>query len=147
VNRPTEVLRRAVSAVRERSAAVAAQSERSLLLNTVLLGTAISAATGVVLTQYYSGDVLSSLSYSPADCNPVYDFGDYSARVGRHCFGDHSIIVSLGMQSNPWQSYIIKNPYPAAAMVPHMIFGVLGKWLGAPLVFRVVDTFTFDFAE
>jgi hypothetical protein len=49
-------------AVRERLLAVAGQSERTLLVGTVLLVTAVSATTGFVLTQYYSVDALSSLT-------------------------------------------------------------------------------------
>jgi hypothetical protein len=61
VNRPVEVLRGAVSATRERLLAVAGQSERTILLGTVLLMSAVSAMTGFVLAQYYSVDVFSSL--------------------------------------------------------------------------------------
>ena len=46
------------------------QSERTLLLGTVLLASVVSAATGFVLTQYFSVDVLSSLLYPPDDCWP-----------------------------------------------------------------------------
>ena len=61
MNRPLEVLRGAVSAIQERFAAVAGQSERIILLGTVPLASTVSAATGFVLAQYYSVDVLSSL--------------------------------------------------------------------------------------
>jgi hypothetical protein len=134
VKRPHELLRGAVSAIQERFAAAAGQSERTMLLGTVLLASAVSVVTGFVLTQYYSVDVPSSLSYFPYDCLP-----DWGVKVGRHCFGDYALPESLGMRPNPWEPYpippdfiLFQNNYPAAAMVPQTIFGVLGKWLGAP---------------
>jgi hypothetical protein len=134
VNRPLQVLRGAVSAVREPFAAVAGQSERTMLLGTVLLGTAVSVVTGFVLTQYYSVDVVSFLLFQPYDCQP-----DWGVKVGRHCFSDYALPEIVAMRPNPWQPYplspdfiLFQNNYPAAGMVPHMIFGLLGKWLGAP---------------
>jgi hypothetical protein len=137
VNRPLEVLRGAVSAIRERLTTVAGQSERTILLGTALLASAVSVATGFVLARYYSVDVISSLLvFVPSDCQL-----DWPAKVGRHCFGDYALPVSFGMRPNPWEPYPLylppdfkpaHNPYPAAGMVPQMIFGLLGKWLGAP---------------
>jgi hypothetical protein len=137
VNRPPEVLRGSVSAIRERLAAVAGQSERTILLGTVLLASAVSVVMGFVLARYYSVDVLSSVVISvPYDC-----YLDWGMKVGRHCFGDYALPVSLGMVPNPWEPlplYLfpdfkpVHNNYPAAGMVPQMIFGVLGKWLGVP---------------
>jgi hypothetical protein len=136
VKRPVELLQSAISPVRERFAVVASQSERTLLLGTVLLASAVSVVTGFILTQYYSVDVLSSLLYVPNDC-----YLDWGVNVGRHCFGDYSIPVSFAMLPNPWEHYPLyvapdfrplHNNYPAAGIVPHMIFGFLGKWLGAP---------------
>jgi hypothetical protein len=137
VNRPLEVLRGAVSAIREGLSAVTGQSERTILLGTVLLASAVSVATGFVLAQYYSVDVISSLIvFVPDDC-----YLDWPTRVGRHCFSDYSITVSIGMVPNPWAPFPLYLPpdfkpthfnYTAAGMVPHVIFGFLGKWLGAP---------------
>jgi hypothetical protein len=137
VNRSPEVLRGSVSAIRERLAAATSQSERTILLGTVLLASAVSVATGFVLAQYYSVDVISSLIvFIPDDC-----YLDWPTRVGRHCFSDYSITVSIGMVPNPWAPFPLYLPpdfkpthfnYTAAGMVPHVIFGVLGKWLGAP---------------
>jgi hypothetical protein len=137
VNRPVEVLRGAVSAIRERLWAVGGQSERTILLGTVLLASAVSVATGFVLAQYYSIDVISSLIvFVPDDC-----YLDWPMKVGRHCFSDYAITVSIGMVPNPWEPYPLYLPpdfkpthfnYTAAGMVPHVIFGFLGKWLGAP---------------
>jgi hypothetical protein len=136
VRPPQEVVRGAISAVRERLAAVAGQSERTILLGTILLASAVSAVTGFVLAQYYSIDVLSSLVFVPDDC-----YLDWGMKVGRHCFSDYSMSVGFGMRPNPWEPYpmyvpsglvLAHNNYPAAGMVPQMIFGVLGRWLGAP---------------
>jgi len=137
VNRSVQVIRGAVAAIRERLSAVDSQSERTILLGTVLLASAVSAATGFVLAQYYSVDTLSSLLvFVPDDC-----YLDWPTRVGRHCFSDYSITVSIGMVPNPWDPYPLYLPpdfkpthfnYTAAGMVPHIIFGYLGKWLGAP---------------
>jgi hypothetical protein len=137
VNRSREVLRCSVSAIRDRLSAVTGQSERTILLGTVLLASAVSVATGFVLAQYYSVDVISSLIvFVPDDC-----YLDWPTRVGRHCFSDYSITVSIGTVPNPWAPFPLYLPpdfkpthfnYTAAGMVPHVIFGFLGKWLGAP---------------
>ncbi len=68
VKRPIELFEGASSALRSQISAVANQSERTLLLGTVLLISAVSAAVGYVLTQYYSVDVISSLVSNPEDC-------------------------------------------------------------------------------
>ena len=59
MNRPLEGRRGAVAAIRERLSAVTGQSERTLLLGTILLASAVSAATGYLLTQCYAVDVLT----------------------------------------------------------------------------------------
>lgn len=126
----------AISAIRERFAVVAGQSERTTLLGTILLASAVSAVTVFVLTQYYSVDALSSLVFIPDDCSL-----DWGMKIGRHCFTDYAWPVSYGMRPDPWESFpvyvqsgvqLAHNNYPAAGMVPQMIFGVLGKWSGAP---------------
>jgi hypothetical protein len=138
VKRPLDALRGAISAVRDRFATVASQSERTILLGTVLLASAVSAATGFVLTQYSSVDVLSSLVSVPEDC-----FLDWGTKIGRHCFSDYGWMVGMGMRADPW-----REPYPlflpwynyqpqpagalAAGFLPHVLFGVIGKWLHAP---------------
>ncbi|HUO40336.1 MAG TPA: glycosyltransferase family 87 protein [Mycobacterium sp.] len=138
MKRPVDVLLGANSAVRERFASIAGQSERTILLGTILLASAISAVTGFVLAQYYSIDVLSSLVFVPDDC-----YLDWGMKVGRHCFSDYTMPMTLGMRPNPWEGYPVNtssgtnlayNNYPAAGMLPHMAFGLLGKWLGAPLL-------------
>jgi hypothetical protein len=138
VNRTPDALRGAVSAIGQRLSAVASQSERTILLGTVLLMSSVSAATGFVLTQYSSVDVLSSLVSVPEDC-----FLDWGTRIGRHCFSDYGWTVGMGMRPNPWgEPYPLflpwynyepqQNGYPAAGMVPQMLFGLLGKWLHSP---------------
>ncbi|WP_156296425.1 DUF2029 domain-containing protein [Mycobacterium paragordonae] len=135
---PVELLRGVPSAVRVRYATVARQSERSLLIGTVLVASAASAVTGFVLAQYYSVDVLSSLLYAPYDC-----MADWGMKVGRHCFSDYAIPVNFGMRPNPWEPYPLylppdfkpaTNNYTAGAMLPLMIFGVLGTVLGTPQI-------------
>jgi hypothetical protein len=136
VKRPIEVLRGTVSAIRDQFSAIANQSERALLLGTVLLVSAISAVIGYVFTQYYSLDVISSLVSTPDDC--IIAGGPH---IGRHCFSDYQLPVSFAMRPNPWAPYPLFLPpdyqpvhsnYPAAAMVPQLIFGLLGKWLSVP---------------
>ena len=136
VKRPIEMLEGAVWALRNQISAVANQPERTLLLGTVLLVSAVSAVVGYVLTQYYSVDVLSSLVSNPEDC--IINWGPH---FGSHCFSDYNLPVSWGMRPNPWAPYPLFWPpdyqpahpnYPAAAMVPQLIFGLLAKWLSAP---------------
>jgi hypothetical protein len=136
VKRPIEMLEGAASALRNQISAVTKQSERKLLLRTVVLVSGLSAAVAYVLTQYYSVDVLSSLVSNPEDC--IMNWG---SRIGRHCFSDYNLPVSWGMQPNPWAPYPLFWPpdyqpahpnYPAAAMVPQLIFALLATWLKAP---------------
>jgi hypothetical protein len=138
VSRSLEVLRGAISPVRDGFAAVAGQSERTILLGTILLATSLSAVTAFFLGQYYSIDVLSSLVFVPDDCQV-----DWGTRVGRHCFSDYGIQANVGMRPNPWAPYAITLPdhssrqvglsnYPAAGMLPQTTFGLLGRWLHAP---------------
>ncbi|WP_172830490.1 glycosyltransferase family 87 protein [Mycobacterium asiaticum] len=113
--------------------AVNSQSERTILLGTVLIASAVSGATGFVLAQYYSVDVLSSIFYPPQDC-----WLGRPTNVGRHCFNDYTILTGIGMRPDPWKPFpimvfghtaLIRTSYTAAAMVPIMIFAFLGKWL------------------
>lgn len=122
--------------VRQQFVTVRGQTERNILLGTVLVLSMVSAVTGFVLIQYYSIDVLSSLVFVPDDC-----YMDWGMKIGRHCFSDYTMPVSFGMRANPWDPYPMylppdfkpaMNNYPAAGMVPQMIFGLAGKWLGAP---------------
>jgi hypothetical protein len=139
VNRPVEVLRGAVTAIRVQLLAVAGQSERTLLLGTILLASAVSAAIGFVLAQYYSVDVLSSVVFHPMDC-----WLDWGTHIGRHCFGDYGWSLGVGMRPNPWEPYPVflpwnnyqadQNDYVAAGMVPQLLFGLLGRLLHAPLL-------------
>ena len=100
MNRPPEVLPGAVSAIRERLLRAVSQSERTILLGTILLASAVSAVTGFVLTQYFSVDVLSSFATLPQDC-----FFAWGTRIGRHCFSDYAVVVRYAMLPNPWEPY------------------------------------------
>lgn len=124
--------------VRQKLSAVTGQSERTVLLAMVLLASSVSVATGFLLANYFAVDVVPSLIvFVPGDC-----YFDWPTKVGRHCFSDYSITVSIGMTSNPWDPYPLFLPpdykpthfnYTAAGMVPHVLFGYIGKLLGAPL--------------
>lgn len=137
MNRPLEALQGVNSALKERTVAIGGQSERTILLGTVLLATMVSAVTGFVLAQYYSVDVLSSLIFVPDDC-----YLDWGMKAGRHCFSDYTMPVSFGMRANPWAPFpmgdhpvkFAYNNYPAAGMVPQMVFGLVARWLGAPVL-------------
>ena len=135
MNRPLEARRGPVMAIRQRLVAVTGQSERTILLGTVLLASAVSAVTGYVLTQYYSVDVLSSLMFFPEDC-----WGNWGTNIGRHCFSDYAMVVGAGTRPDPWEPYPMFPPhapiriaYPAAVL-PHLLFGLPAKWLGVPLL-------------
>ncbi|OBI89840.1 glycosyltransferase family 87 protein [Mycobacterium asiaticum] len=132
---PLETLRDATSGIRQRLSGIANQSERTILLSTVLLVTSLSAAAGFVLTQYFSVDVISSLLYFPEDC-----WRDWGAKIGRHCFSDYIWQADAALRADPWKPYPVflppdyrpyNNPYSAAATVPHAAFGLLGKLLGS----------------
>ncbi len=134
---PTEVMWGAVTAIRDQLTTFGSQSERTLMLGAVLLASVASAVTGFVLAQYYSVDVLASLTGVAEDC-----WLDWGAQIGRHCFSDYAITADEGMRPNPWGPYPTFLPwdnyqagwvnYPAAAMVPHLLFALPAKLLGAP---------------
>ena len=140
MNQPAKSRRGPVTAVREGFAAVTGQSPRTLVLGTILLASAVSGFTGFVLTQYFAIDAISSLMAFPyADC-----YLDWGTNIGRHCFSDYAYEVMFGMRANPWQPFEIVmqpdihqmavNNYPAAGTLPPLIFGLLGKFLGAPVL-------------
>jgi hypothetical protein len=145
VSRPVDALRDAVTAIRDQLLELTRQSERTLLLGAVLLASSVSAATAFVLAQYYSVDVFSSLTYIPEDC-----WDDWGTNVGRHCFADYGWVAYPAMQPNPWIHLLPPgwpaNPYPAAALVPHLVIGSLAKWLGAPRLGLVVYQFALTVA-
>jgi hypothetical protein len=124
-------------AIRKRVLTAASRSERTILLEVVLLASAVSAVVGFVLSQYYSVDVLSSLVAVPQDC--VLDWG---MKVGRHCFSDYALTTNLGAHPNPWEPYeatfsghsshLPGTNYLPANTLPHITFGLLGHWLHAP---------------
>lgn len=102
-----------------------AQSERTLLVGLILMASAVSAAIGYILTQYFSVDVLSSLICPPDDCYGIW-------HGQRHCFSDYATPVTVGARPNPWNPPILPNPYPAAAMVPYLIFAGPAAAAGVP---------------
>ncbi len=143
MNRPLEVFSAAASAIRGQLLVAAGQSERTILLGTILVVSAVSAARSFVLTQYFSVDALSHLVVSaPEDC-----LLNWGTQVGRHCFSDYGLTADEAMRPNPWEPYFLPNlkqmgqdlgafsahnNYSASGMVPQVSFGFLGKWLHAP---------------
>ena len=117
MTRPLGVLRGAVIAIRERLSVAACQSERTVMLGTILLASAVSAAMGYVLTQCYSVDVLVlSCCPSPRTAGSIG-----ACNIGRHCFSDYAMVVDAGMRPNPWEPYPMLLPpdyQPSAPRVP-----------------------------
>lgn len=136
MNQPAKSRRSPVTAIREGYTAVTGQSARTILLGTILLASAVSVALSYILADPYSIDMLSTLLNGPADC-----WVDWGMNIGRHCFSDYTMVVTAGLQANPW-SYEMSLPFgnyaplrvggPAAGMVPHLLFGLPAQWLGMP---------------
>lgn len=149
MNRPLEVLRGTASATRERISAVTSQSERTLLLGTILLVSAVSAATAYILTQLYSVDVFSTLLLVPQDC-----WIDWGMKIGRHCFSDYAMVTTGGIQPDPGDYTIALppdyQPTPigtwAPARIPYLLFGMPAYWLGAPRLGLVTYLLTLTLA-
>lgn len=120
-----EVLLGTVSAIREQLSAAVGQSERTIMLSTILIATAVSGAIGFILTQYFSVEVFSSL------VRPPYDCWSTGMPVGRHCFNDYQSIAFGVALLNPWAPPY-QLVYPAANLLPAMIFSVPAAWLHAP---------------
>ena len=106
MDRTAELLRGAVLAVRGWFSTLASQSERTILLGTVLLASAVSAATGFVLNQYYSVRRAFLSRFLPEDC-----FLDWGTQIGRHCFSDYGWTLGVGMRPNPWEPYRMFLPW------------------------------------
>jgi hypothetical protein len=125
VNRPLEVLAGGVSAIWAQLSAVVGQSERTIMLGTIVMASTVSAAVCFVLAHYYSVDVFSSLTWPPNDCWPT------GMKVGQHCFNDYEATAVVAARPNPWAppNHLV---YPAAGLVPHMIFAAPAAWLHAP---------------
>lgn len=127
-----------IARAREQARAVTGAPERELVLGGVLVFTGISAVIGFVLTQYLGIDVLSSVVSTPYDCWIHTD-----VHVGRHCFSDYSMAMGQALRPDPWAPYpminfnktnLAGNPYPAAALVVHSVFGLAGHLLHSPAV-------------
>ncbi|MEE6138724.1 glycosyltransferase family 87 protein [Mycobacterium sp. 050128] len=140
MNQSATLLRNPVTSIRAGYTAITSQSPRTLVLGTILLASAVSGFTGFVLTQYFAIDAISSLLAFPyADC-----YLDWGTNIGRHCFSDYAYEVMFGMRANPWQPFEIilqpdihqmaVNNYPAAGTLPPLIFGWVGKLVGAPVI-------------
>ncbi len=111
MNKPRGALRpRAVIRTRDRLLAVTGESERTVLLGTILLGSAVLAAIGFVLAEYYSVDVLALLAVFPDDC-----WANWGAKIGRHCFSDYAMLVGSGMR--PTQMGLIAYVFALAISV------------------------------
>lgn len=128
------MLRRIATATRA-GVVAATQSERTFLLGVILLGSAISAATIYVLTQWYSVDALSSLLFAPEDC-----WLDWGVNIGRHCFSDYAMIAAVSTHSNPGDYMMALppdyQPIPigtwAPARIPVALFALPAHLLGMP---------------
>lgn len=124
MNRPLGVLRGAATATRERISAVTSQSERTLLLGAILLGSALSAATAYVLVQCYAVDVVSTLLLVPQDC-----WLDWGMNVGRHCFSDYAMVATVSVRADP-------SEYPVL-LPPSYLPGAIGTWAPARLPYAL----------
>lgn len=85
-----------MTASRERLWAIGSQSERTLMLGTILLASVISAATAYALSQWYAVDVFSTLLVVPGDC-----WLDWGMNIGRHCFSDYAMVAAAGFNPIP----------------------------------------------
>ena len=107
------------------------QSELTLLLGAILLLSSAAAVLVFVLEKYFMADPSSSLIFRPADCYP-----SMQPIAGQHCFSDYGWSIHHGMRANPWDSAPLHwrdvNDYTAAALLPPMIFALIGSWLHAP---------------
>lgn len=124
--------------IRARVLAIIAIPERTLMLGAILIVSSVSVATAFVLIQYLQIDALTSLLVSPPeDC-----LVSGAPPLGRHCFSDYLMPVELGLRPNPWEPYPVVMPgfdgrpfmnnYPPAAMLPQLVFGLLGYAVGSP---------------
>lgn len=134
MDRPLKARRGAVNGIRNRLLDATTQTDRTIFLGAVLLLSTFSAAMGYFLSQCYAVDVPSSLLLNPPeDC-----WLDWHVNIGRHCFSDYALVVDAGTRPNPWD--VLQIPahqasgmiYPAAGMIPHLLFGLPAKWLGMP---------------
>ncbi len=61
-------------------------------------------------------------------------------KVGQHCFNDYGALSFVVARPNPWEPFqwadqlLDPTAYPAAALVPHVIFASPAAWLHAPLL-------------
>ncbi len=135
MTRPHKVLHVGVTAMRERRRALTSQSERALLLGTILLLSAVSATTAYFLAQCFSVDIIGSLLYPAEDC-----WADWGMNIGRHCFSDYAEIANVSLHASPGDYPVslppnyqpVKIGFPAAGRIPHTLFALPAHWLGTP---------------
>lgn len=141
MDRVRTVLSRVFTAVRERFSAVAGFSERTLMLGAILVLTTVTAVLLFVFMQYFSVNLLSSYVTLGSDCGALNIVDPDAPRLGQHCFGDYAIVVATAEHANPWQpvtvtrswfSFESYSNYPAAGMLPHRVFALIGQSVGAP---------------
>lgn len=91
---------------------------------------------GFALQHYFNIDVISSLTDIPNDGgytqNPHYACVPARIGLGDHCFGDYTEMALLSSFGNPWQQVVrgLVSNYPAAGMLPFLIFGAIGRLFG-----------------
>ncbi len=107
-------------------------SASGLLYGTVILLNAVLVLSGLVLAHYLGIDVISSLTQLPLDdnaCVPAFE------GLGNHCFGDYALVRQLALMPNPWIDIDgFKFNYPAAGMMPHGLFTLVGVITGSSRV-------------
>ena len=125
------------AAIRATLAARQSYSPSSFLFATVIAMNIVLALSAFVLIQYYGKDVLSSLTFFPADgtwlvgtdinCVPGVE------GLGVHCFGDYTLTTRFTERANPWEQFIVFHfNYTPAGMLVHWILGGLSTIAGVP---------------
>ena len=82
-----------------------------------------------ITSSYFEVDLFASRSFEGTDtwCDPD------SQGLGIHCWGDYYYPIFLMGFENPFDaSPTYLNPYPAAALIPFMLFDGVGRILGLP---------------
>lgn len=113
---------------------VAAAYSPSGLLFASVVAFSFALLGSAVIAHYYENDVIASLSYLGMDSRCIDD--DLKNGLGLHCFGDYSQVVDFAFRANPWSAgeHDLGSIYPAAGMLPQLIFGGIGFLFGAPRI-------------
>jgi hypothetical protein len=117
-------VRNALRALRE------AYSPSGFLFGSVIALSLVLAISAVV-AGYFGVDVFASLTYLSVDLNCLTDHPATEA-IGVHCFGDYYQVVDFTLRADPWSGR--HSIYPAAGMLPNLLFGRIGFALNAPRV-------------